>query len=118
MKTIDLTTQEHAFRSRAVDIATLIARSFRSLTIAVLFYGYASQAGLNAAVITEGGENGLGGVTVQVPANFPVLSSTVYADTAPHSFHLGHIGFNPEDQWLMLNSPVATEADTELQFQS
>ncbi|MEO8191503.1 MAG: FG-GAP-like repeat-containing protein, partial [Acidobacteriota bacterium] len=86
----------------------------RSLPL-VLFL---AAAPVHAATVSEGAESGLARVTVQVPADFPVISSTVYADPKSHSFHMGHIGFNPEDQWVMLNAFVVPQPGTELRFAS
>lgn len=63
----------------------------------------------------EGAENGLANVTVQVPAGYNPISTTVFA-AGSASFHLTHPGF--ENQSVTLNPQVLVSAGSQLQFKS
>jgi uncharacterized repeat protein (TIGR02543 family) len=83
-----------------------------------LLFFFASSMGLLAQTTTvrEGGENGLGAVTVQISSGYNVLSTSTFADGSPHSFHFAHP--DNADQWMRLNTSVTPQIGAKLRFKS
>jgi len=78
--------------------------------------GYDARSGeIETPAPTEGAENGLAGVTVQVPDGYNIIATDVKA-SGTASFHLTHPGFT--DQIITLNREHLIGSSSRLEFKS
>lgn len=74
------------------------------------------HSGAATPVVSEGGENGTGAVTLQTSAGYNPLSISTFADAPPHAFHLAHPDFL--DQSVRLNVSLTPQSGSTLGFKS
>ena len=84
------------------------------LACIVLSLGMRVPANADLITITESAENGLVNVSANPAPGYDFLSTTVFAETLPHSFHFAQP--DQANHWLLLSPTVAVQTGTQLKF--